>query len=296
MRIHEVMKKTGLTKKAIYYYEAEGFIQPDKDNENQYRNYSEQDIQTLMQISFFRRLDLSMSTIREILENPTRSKSILRKQINGMSFKISSLQRKQSFLEELLSQSGSGNFIPAESDLEALNNELIARDREYAGYMQRELQRIFPGMLGMVVSIQIGQFLDEPLDSQEKVIAWEQLVKLLDAAPDMETTEETNMVIEKLYGQMNEARIERFENMFAKQVEFVMNDPEAFKRKVSDSRESVQSHLEKMAKEEHFIRFNELLEPYKGLFNSMEQYILILSSKYRKYHQISNELTKENRI
>ncbi len=49
MKISEVMKVTGLTKKAIYYFEDEGLISPQKDIENSYRRYSEKDLHRLVQ-------------------------------------------------------------------------------------------------------------------------------------------------------------------------------------------------------------------------------------------------------
>ena len=51
MRINEVMKETGLTKKAIYYYENEGLIKPQKDPENNYRNYTEEEVRKLIIIN-----------------------------------------------------------------------------------------------------------------------------------------------------------------------------------------------------------------------------------------------------
>jgi DNA-binding transcriptional MerR regulator len=40
MTIHDAAVLTGLTKKAIKYYEAEGLIQPRVDPENNYRAYA----------------------------------------------------------------------------------------------------------------------------------------------------------------------------------------------------------------------------------------------------------------
>lgn len=44
MNIKIVSEKTGLTKKAIKYYESEGLINPSKNNGNNYREYSDEDI------------------------------------------------------------------------------------------------------------------------------------------------------------------------------------------------------------------------------------------------------------
>lgn len=57
MKIKEVSEKTGLTKKTIRYYEAEGLLNPEKQWQNgrEYRNYSEQDIFQLEKIAALRR-------------------------------------------------------------------------------------------------------------------------------------------------------------------------------------------------------------------------------------------------
>ena len=68
MKIKEVSEKTGLTKKTIRYYEAEGLLNPEKQWQNgrEYRNYSEQDIFQLEKIAALRRARLSVEEIRHI--------------------------------------------------------------------------------------------------------------------------------------------------------------------------------------------------------------------------------------
>lgn len=72
MKIKEVSEKTGLTKKTIRYYEAEGLLSPEKQWQNgrEYRNYSEADIQRLAKIAALRRARFSVEEIRHIHEVP----------------------------------------------------------------------------------------------------------------------------------------------------------------------------------------------------------------------------------
>ncbi len=72
MKIKEVSEKTGLTKKTIRYYEAEGLLSPEKQWQNgrEYRNYSEADIQRLTKIAALRRARFSVEEIRHIHEVP----------------------------------------------------------------------------------------------------------------------------------------------------------------------------------------------------------------------------------
>ena len=72
MKIKEVSERTGLTKKTIRYYEAEGLLSPEKQWQNgrEYRNYSEADIQRLTKIAALRRARFSVEEIRHIHEIP----------------------------------------------------------------------------------------------------------------------------------------------------------------------------------------------------------------------------------
>ncbi len=68
MKIKEVSQRTGLTKKTIRFYEAEGLLSPEKTwrNGREYRTYSEQDILRLEKIAELRRARFSVEEIRHI--------------------------------------------------------------------------------------------------------------------------------------------------------------------------------------------------------------------------------------
>ena len=63
MKINDVEKITGLTQKAIRLYESKGLIHITRD-ENGYRNYSEEDINTLKRIKLFRSVGISIADIK----------------------------------------------------------------------------------------------------------------------------------------------------------------------------------------------------------------------------------------
>lgn len=67
MQIQEVSEKTGLTKRAIKFYEEKGFLRVEKAF-NGYRNYTEQHVELLKEISFYRKLGVSLKDIRLLLE------------------------------------------------------------------------------------------------------------------------------------------------------------------------------------------------------------------------------------
>ena len=74
MLLNEIINEVGMTKRAVKYYEEKGLLSVDKDN-NGYRNYTAQDVETLKKISVYRKLGISIKDIQSLLE--TGDKSIL---------------------------------------------------------------------------------------------------------------------------------------------------------------------------------------------------------------------------
>lgn len=67
--IGEVARLLGLTTDAIRFYEKKGIIGPVKNPDNRYRCYTIYDILLLLDIIFYRHLDLSITDIRGILQD-----------------------------------------------------------------------------------------------------------------------------------------------------------------------------------------------------------------------------------
>ena len=65
MTIKELERRTGLPRTSIRFYEQEGFLAPER-RENNYRDYSEADARTLEKIKLLRQLSLDLDTIRRI--------------------------------------------------------------------------------------------------------------------------------------------------------------------------------------------------------------------------------------
>ena len=75
----EIQKETGLTRKAIEYYEDRGLIHPQK-SENGYRDYSTKDLEILKKISIFRKLGMNISDIYQCISSAGDAlSSVLRK-------------------------------------------------------------------------------------------------------------------------------------------------------------------------------------------------------------------------
>lgn len=66
MLINEVQYKVGLSKKSIRYYESEGLLNIKRNQNNDYREYTEEDIKTLKLIKFLRELNIPIHDIKKL--------------------------------------------------------------------------------------------------------------------------------------------------------------------------------------------------------------------------------------
>lgn len=80
MKIKDVSQQTGLTKKTIRFYEAQGLLDPAKTEQNgrSYRDYTQEDVDQLLQIATLRRARFSVDEIRRIQETPEETTEIFR--------------------------------------------------------------------------------------------------------------------------------------------------------------------------------------------------------------------------
>ena len=66
MRIKEVEKLTGITSRNIRFYEKEGLLQPVRNSENRYREYSDEDVRRLKEIKLLRKFDIGLADIKSM--------------------------------------------------------------------------------------------------------------------------------------------------------------------------------------------------------------------------------------
>ena len=100
MLIKEVEQILQMSSYTIRYYERMGLIHP-KRNENEYRNYSNEDIEQLKRIRFLRELEIPVEDISAILNDTSSFQKVLETHTKSLSVKIKSLQYVQQTCEEL---------------------------------------------------------------------------------------------------------------------------------------------------------------------------------------------------
>lgn len=92
MKIGEAAKETGLSISNIRFYEKKGLLEPSRDQESKYRNYTEEDILRLKKIIIFRKMDLSVEQIAAMLRGKTDVKEVLKNQEQELLNKIREME------------------------------------------------------------------------------------------------------------------------------------------------------------------------------------------------------------
>lgn len=75
MTIKEMSKLTGVSARALRYYDEIGLFHPTGKSEAGYRLYDKTALAVLQQILYFRELDIPLDTIKEIMENPALNRN-----------------------------------------------------------------------------------------------------------------------------------------------------------------------------------------------------------------------------
>lgn len=220
MKRSEVEKITGLTRKAILYYEDKGLIRHHK-GENNYRSYSEEDVDRLLQISIYRKLGLNISEIKNILSTKEKElASILR----DRQYRLELEESKKNLLEKLIK---SQDFEEIAKDLEALEKEETIYER---------LARIFPGYFGHIFFMSYKPFLGDKLSEDQEPV-FHELVKILDSLPEIDFTEDEKTYIEKLTSDFD---LETLETLNQEKIQAVYN----FEGWMEDNKDKVRAYEE----------------------------------------------------
>lgn len=192
MKRSEVEKITGLRRKAILYYEEKKLISPALE-ENNYRNYSEEDLNRLIKISLYRRLGLSISEIKNILDSNNKE---IGKILRDRDYKIELEKNKKNLLERIVRS----------DDLKEITDQLNTLEKEESIY--EKLTRIFPGYFGQAFFMTYKPFLKEKLKEDEEE-AFNEYINFLDSLPEIDFTEEEKSYIENLTSDFKNEDLEK---------------------------------------------------------------------------------------
>lgn len=124
MLAHEVLKETGISKKALNYYEEKGLIQVEK-NENGYREYHEEQLHILWKIKVLRQLDFSIQEIEQILHGQNREE-IFQEHFNDVDKKIAQCTTQKEYIRILYEQKEESIEVLSQIDHDLQNEYQLA--------------------------------------------------------------------------------------------------------------------------------------------------------------------------
>ncbi|WP_338788393.1 MerR family transcriptional regulator [Metabacillus sp. FJAT-53654] len=71
MKVKEVADLVGISVRTLHHYDEIGLLKPEQTSEAGYRLYSDENLETLQQILFFKELDFPLKKIKEIINRPS---------------------------------------------------------------------------------------------------------------------------------------------------------------------------------------------------------------------------------
>lgn len=286
MQRKEVQKQTGLTRKAIIYYEEKGLIHPVK-LENGYREYSEKDVAILIQISLLRKLGMTISEIGQYVSDENSLASLLRNKEHQLDMEKSRLE----ILTMMLHGANKGQ----------INEKINVLEAEESMYSQ--LKRAFPGYFGDMLFATYQPFFNEPLDEEGKE-AFQQFIEYLDNLPSFVLSQEEKVYIEQISScfdrkalkaihQTKQEAIENVETWLqankecVSQYESYKNSEEYQKSPMKSIQDQLQEYMEQNKYYEIAIplirKFSRSYDSYyKKLLKANEQYIHCTQDIYSK--------------
>ena len=279
----EIQKETGLTRKAVEYYEDKGLIHPQK-SENGYRDYSIKDLEILKKIAIFRKLGMSISDIYQCISSGGDTlSSVLREKQHQLD-----LDEKRKVILEMI--------VKGESD-ELINEKISLHEMKETIYEKLEIA--FPGYFGQMLFAAYQPFLNEPLENDGKN-SFYKYIDYLDRLPSFELTEEEKKYIEKISSpfdmktlkDINQAKRDAIENpeKWIQDNENVISQYESYKNSEgyqNSMMKQIQDKLQKFMKENQYYeiaiplirKFSKSYDNYyKKLLKANEQY---LNNKYQ---------------
>ncbi len=248
MKTKEAMQKTGLTRKAMEYYESQGFFTAERD-ENGYRNYSDNDCEILREISLLRSLGLAISEIKNIIGAENRG-TCLTELLRDREIRLSLDEKRASILKRLADG----------MEFEELAPEIEGLDAEQTIY--ERLCEKFPGFTGRLMFLSYRPFLGGRIETEEQRKAFNGYVEFLDGMEDMVLSEEDKEYIKEgaafisadIAEKSNAAKLE------------AVNDPEEWLKEHADE---ISAYIELQNSEEY--RSHPAIKYNKKLKNHMEK-------------------------
>lgn len=278
MLINEVAKLCNLTKKAVEYYVEQGLICPNT-LENGYRDFSEQDIEILKQIALYRRLGLSISEIKSVLDNPDELKSILYKK----TLELEQEKAKNDILQRLCNGE---NLEKLEKEINNINSKTI---------IIKKLMDLFPSYYGKFISLNFSRYLTGRIETKEQMEAFKEIIDFFDNVPNIEIPKDLQEYLDEyLKEYSSEEGQERINSILQARDKNIKNIDEFVKK----NKESLDKYNEyKKTEEFKNLPANKLMELMKQVCSTngyYERFIPAMRKLSPLYNEYYEQMIKAN--
>ena len=130
MKIKDVEKRVGMTQTNIRYYEKSGLLNRTLRNENNYREYTEEDVEQLQRIKVLRLLGVSPADIKLLSVDEASMKEIMIKRIEELEKETKELKDIQKICE---------NIVEKDIDFYSVNESVFSKDKQLWSQRMEEL-------------------------------------------------------------------------------------------------------------------------------------------------------------
>lgn len=130
MKIKEAEQLTGIPAANIRYYEREGLLKPRRSKENNYRDYTEEDLGRLRQIKILRLLGISLEEIQRLYQNDDTLEEVIAQRLEKIRKEEQDLREVRMACETILEN----NIL-----IEDLDQRILTGDKEL---WRRRLERV----------------------------------------------------------------------------------------------------------------------------------------------------------
>lgn len=277
MLIHKVSRATGVTKKAIEYYCEQGLICP-AILENGYRDFGQNEVERLGQISVLRKLGISGEEIKTVLSD--ESGNALQRLSVQKELSLKREQAKKALLEQL---SGGKSYAEISAELQTI---------ETGKTITEKLLEAFPGYYGRFICLHFARFLNEPIKTEKQQAAYEKILAFLDNLPPLDLPEDLLEYLSENTRQIGTQQINTMIQSTQKSIE----NPDEF---LSENKEFLEQYLAYKQSEEYQNSPAYKMMALLKTFNSTSGYYDVflpalkeLSSSYAQYYrqlEIANE-------
>lgn len=131
MNIKEIEERSGLTRANIRYYEQEGLLAPAR-RENKYRDYSEEDLETLLRIALLRSLGFSLEEIRRLQSGEADFAAAMRERSAALEAEGQRLLAAKSVCDAISREVTSYSALRPEDYLNGFEPDAAAKQRDVA--------------------------------------------------------------------------------------------------------------------------------------------------------------------